>query len=94
MSPLRFEFTSVFATLTNAKVHDLKVFYREAGSWNDSTLLLLHGFPTSSHMFRQLIPALADRYHVVAPDLPGFGFTETPELEGSATLQIAFLSGS
>jgi pimeloyl-ACP methyl ester carboxylesterase len=45
-------------------------------------------------MFRQLIPALADRCHVVAPDLPGFGFTETPELEGSATLQIAFLSGS
>jgi pimeloyl-ACP methyl ester carboxylesterase len=63
----------------NAKVRDLKVFYREAGSGNDSTLLLLHGFPTSSHMFRQLIPALADRYHVVAPDLPGFGFTETPD---------------
>ena len=63
----------------NAEISDLRVFYREAGSGNDSTLLLLQGFRTSSHMFRQLIPALADRYHVVAPDLPGFGFTETPD---------------
>ncbi len=55
-----------------------QIFYREAGPSNAPTLLLLHGFPTSSHMFRNLIPALADRYHVVAPDLPGFGFTETP----------------
>ena len=43
------------------------------------TILLLHGFPTSSHMFRNLIPALADRYHVVAPDLPGFGFSDAPD---------------
>lgn len=55
-----------------------RIFYREAGPTDAPSLLLLHGFPTSSHMFRNLIPALADKYHVVAPDLPGFGFTETP----------------
>src|SRR6516164_11442629 len=62
-----------------ASVAGLKVFYREAGDPKASTVLLLHGFPTSSHMYRELIPALADRYRVVAPDLPGFGFTETPD---------------
>ena len=56
-----------------------KIFYREAGSSAAPTILLLHGFPTSSHMFRNLIPALADRYHVVAPDLPGFGFSDAPD---------------
>src|SRR4029077_19831151 len=56
-----------------------KIFYREAGEANAPAVLLLHGFPTSSHMFRGLIPLLADRYHVVAPDLPGFGFTEAPQ---------------
>ena len=56
-----------------------KVFYREAGSKTAPALLLLHGFPTSSHMFRNLIPALGDRYHVVAPDLPGFGFSDAPD---------------
>ena len=56
-----------------------KVFYREAGPAAAPTILLLHGFPTSSHMFRNLIPALADRYHVVAPDLPGFGFSDAPD---------------
>jgi pimeloyl-ACP methyl ester carboxylesterase len=55
-----------------------QVFYREAGDPHGPTLLLLHGFPTSSHMFRDLVPLLADRYHVVAPDLPGFGFSEAP----------------
>jgi len=60
-------------------VDGLKIFYREAGADTSPTLLLLHGFPTSSHMFRDLIPALADDYHVVAPDLPGFGFSEAPE---------------
>jgi pimeloyl-ACP methyl ester carboxylesterase len=55
-----------------------RVFYREAGEPANSTLLLLHGFPTASHMFRDLIPLLADRYHVVAPDLPGFGNTVSP----------------
>jgi pimeloyl-ACP methyl ester carboxylesterase len=58
---------------------ELNIFYREAGDPNSPALLLLHGFPTSSHMFRDLIPLLADRYHVVAPDLPGFGFSGAPD---------------
>ena len=62
-----------------AMVDGSQIFYREAGSKTAPTLLLLHGFPTSSHMFRDLIPALADRYHVVAPDLPGFGFSDAPD---------------
>lgn len=61
------------------KVDGLELFYREAGSKTAPAVLLLHGFPTSSHMFRNLIPALADRYHVIAPDLPGFGFSESPD---------------
>jgi len=63
----------------NAIVDGSKIFYREAGPKDSATILLLHGFPTSSHMFRNLIPALADRYHVVAPDLPGFGFSDAPD---------------
>src|SRR5262250_1948123 len=63
----------------HAEVDGIKIFYREAGSKTAPTILLLHGFPTSSHMFRNLIPALADRYHVVAPDLPGFGFSDAPD---------------
>jgi pimeloyl-ACP methyl ester carboxylesterase len=55
------------------------VFYREAGPRDAPVVLLLHGFPTSSFQYRELIPRLADRYRVVAPDLPGFGFTEVPE---------------
>lgn len=62
-----------------AEVGGLKVFYREAGDAQAPVVLLLHGFPTSSHMYRDLIPALADRYRVVAPDLPGFGFTDAPD---------------
>jgi pimeloyl-ACP methyl ester carboxylesterase len=58
-----------------------KIFYREAGSKTSQKVLLLHGFPTSSHMFRNLIPTLAERYHVIAPDLPGFGFSEAPDHE-------------
>ncbi|HTK40696.1 MAG TPA: alpha/beta hydrolase [Gemmatimonadales bacterium] len=60
-------------------VDGLKIFYREAGAETSPALLLLHGFPTSSHMFRDLIPSLADDYHVIAPDLPGFGFSDAPE---------------
>jgi pimeloyl-ACP methyl ester carboxylesterase len=60
-------------------VDGLNIFYREAGADTSPALLLLHGFPTSSHMFRNLIPSLADDYHVVAPDLPGFGFSDAPE---------------
>ena len=62
-----------------ANVGGQKVFYREAGKPSAPALLLLHGFPTSSHMFRNLIPLLADRYRVVAADLPGFGFSEAPD---------------
>jgi len=58
------------------------IFYREAGPTTAPHVLLLHGFPTSSHMFRNLIPRLADRYHVIAPDLPGFGFSDAPDRKG------------
>ncbi len=58
------------------EVDGLKLFYREAGERRRPNVLLLHGFPSAGHMFRDLIPELADRYHVVAPDLPGFGMTE------------------
>jgi pimeloyl-ACP methyl ester carboxylesterase len=64
-----------------AKVEDLNVFYREAGSSDAPTLLLLHGFPTSSHLFRNLIPLLADRFRLIAPDIPSFGQTEMPARE-------------
>jgi pimeloyl-ACP methyl ester carboxylesterase len=60
------------------KVSDVDVFYREAGPADGPVILLLHGFPTASHMFRDLIPELADRYRVIAPDLPGFGNTTAP----------------
>jgi len=63
----------------HATVEGHKIFYREAGSKTAPAILLLHGFPTSSHMFRNLIPALSDRYHMVAPDLPGFGFSDAPD---------------
>jgi len=59
-------------------VDGFNVFYRQAGQADAPALLLLHGFPTSSHMFRGLIPALSDRFHVVAPDLPGFGQSDMP----------------
>ena len=62
----------------SADVDGLKVFYREAGTADMPTLLALHGFPSASHMFRDLIPLLADRFHVIAPDLPGFGQSEMP----------------
>lgn len=66
-------------TYQHADVDGLKIFYREEGSKGSPALLLLHGFPTSSHMFRNLIPLLAERFHVVAPDLPGFGFSDAPD---------------
>lgn len=62
-----------------AEVDGVEIFYREAGPKYAPALLLLHGFPTSSHMFRNLIPLLADKYHVVAPDYPGFGHSAMPE---------------
>ncbi|MBV9669846.1 MAG: alpha/beta hydrolase [Acidobacteriales bacterium] len=66
-------------THSHVQVGKHNVFYRESGDRKSPAILLLHGFPTSSHMFRKLIPILAERYHVVAPDLPGFGFTQSPE---------------
>ncbi len=65
-------------TYRRASVDGTQIFYREAGSKDNPAVLLLHGFPTSSHMFRNLIPALSNKYHVVAPDLPGFGFSDAP----------------
>jgi pimeloyl-ACP methyl ester carboxylesterase len=62
------------------KIGGLEIFYREAGPKDAPGVLLLHGFPTSSHMFRNLIPALADRYHVIAPDYPGFGNSSAPRV--------------
>src|SRR5262245_218721 len=58
----------------------LEIFYREAGPRDAPTVLLLHGFPSSSHMFRNLIPMLADKYHVVAPDFPGYGESSAPSV--------------
>ncbi len=80
------------ATLTTmrykyAEVDGHKVFYREAGNPTAPHVLLLHGFPTSSHMYRNLIPLLADRYHVVAPDLLGFGYSDAPD---RATFKYTF----
>ncbi|MGJ4951806.1 alpha/beta fold hydrolase [Bradyrhizobium sp. HKCCYLS20291] len=63
-----------------ATVHDRKVFYREAGDPGRPTIILLHGFPTSSFMFRDLIPLLADRFHVIAPDYIGFGHSDAPSV--------------
>ena len=61
------------------KIEGLKIAYREAGNPSNPTVLLLHGFPTSSHMFRNLIPALSKNYHVIAPDYPGFGASDMPQ---------------
>jgi len=66
-------------TYHQADVSGLRIFYREAGDPSSPTVLLLHGFPTSSHMYRNLIPMLSDRYHIIAPDLPGFGFSDAPD---------------
>ncbi|MDR5753028.1 MULTISPECIES: alpha/beta hydrolase [unclassified Caballeronia] len=65
-------------------VDGFNVFYREAGQADAPKLLLLHGFPSSSHMFRDLIPLLADRFHIVAPDLPGFGLSDMPSRDSFA----------
>jgi pimeloyl-ACP methyl ester carboxylesterase len=67
-------------TFQHATVRGLKLFYREAGLKTSPTIVLLHGFPSSSHMFRDLIPQLANRFHVVAPDYVGFGYSDAPEV--------------
>jgi len=66
-------------SVNRVEADGIEVFYRSAGDASAPVVLLLHGFPTSSFMFRDLIPRLADRYRVIAPDLPGFGFTQVPE---------------
>ncbi len=83
--PLQAADDSVVASMTHhptlyktIKVNGLDIFYREAGPTDAPTLILLHGFPTSSYMFRNLIPALADKYHIIAPDYPGYGHTSMP----------------
>ncbi len=76
--------TALAGNMTKHKTIDidgLEIFYREAGPQDAPTILLLHGFPTSSKMFRNLIPALSDRYHVVAPDYPGFGQSAMPSVD-------------
>jgi len=67
-------------TYHHADVKGLKLFYREAGSNDSPTIVLLHGFPSSSHMFRDLIPQLADKFHVIAPDYVGFGYSDAPSV--------------
>lgn len=68
--PVRYQFV---------EADGVRVFYREVGNPENPTLLLVHGFAASSHQFRELLPLLADKFHLIAPDLPGFGFTEIPE---------------
>ena len=72
------ELTVPVTSVHTVEADGVEVFYRASGASNAPVVLLLHGFPTSSFMFRELIPRLADRYRVIAPDLPGFGFTEVP----------------
>jgi len=68
-------------TYKTVSIDGLDIFYREAGNPKNPTILLLHGFPTSSHMFRNLIPALSDRFHLIAPDYPGFGYSSMPKVD-------------
>jgi len=72
------EFSVPLTSIHTVEVDGVRVFYRAAGDTTAPVILLLHGFPSSSFMFRELIPRLADHYRVIAPDLPGFGFTEVP----------------
>jgi pimeloyl-ACP methyl ester carboxylesterase len=79
MSPVLTQFAIPVTSVHKVEADGVNVFYRTAGDPGAPVVLLLHGFPTSSFMFRELIPRLADRFRVIAPDLPGFGFTEVPE---------------
>jgi pimeloyl-ACP methyl ester carboxylesterase len=79
MSPVLTQFAVPLTSVHKVEADGVNVFYRAAGDPAAPVVLLLHGFPTSSFMFRELIPRLADRFRVIAPDLPGFGFTEVPE---------------
>src|ERR1700678_1690352 len=75
-------FTVPTTSIHKIEADGVQVFYREAGDVTAPVVFLLHGFPASSFMFRELIPRLADDYRVIAPDLPGFGFTEVPSERG------------
>ncbi|MGC2658330.1 MAG: alpha/beta fold hydrolase, partial [Bryobacteraceae bacterium] len=79
MSPVLSQFTVPVTAVHSVEADGVEVFYRAAGDPSAPVVLLLHGFPTSSFMFRELIPRLADQFRVIAPDLPGFGFTVVPE---------------
>jgi len=79
MSPVLSQFAVPVTSVHKVKADGVDVFYRAAGDPSAQVILLLHGFPASSFMFRELIPLLADQYRVIAPDLPGFGFTEVSE---------------
>ena len=68
-------------TYHHANVRGQKIFYREAGPTNAPTIVLLHGFPSSSHMFREVIPQLSDKFHVIAPDYVGFGYSDAPGVQ-------------
>jgi pimeloyl-ACP methyl ester carboxylesterase len=74
--------TQTTVWMRTMEVDGLKIFYREAGRPDNPQLVLLHGFPASSHQYRNLIPALADRFHIVAPDYPGFGNSDMPDPAG------------
>jgi pimeloyl-ACP methyl ester carboxylesterase len=78
MSPVLSQSSIPVTSIHKVEADGVKVFYREAGDPSAPVVLLLHGFPTSSFMFRDLIPRLAGQFRVIAPDLPGFGFTEVP----------------
>ena len=79
MSPVLSQLAIPVTSVHKVEADGVEVFYRAAGDPSAPVVLLLHGFPTSSFMFRELIPRLADQFRVIAPDLPGFGFTEVPE---------------
>ncbi len=79
MSPVVSQLAIPVTSVHKVEADGVEVFYRAAGDPSAPVVLLLHGFPTSSFMFRELIPRLADQFRVIAPDLPGFGFTEVPE---------------
>jgi pimeloyl-ACP methyl ester carboxylesterase len=84
MSSALAKFTISVTSVHTVQADGVEVFYRTAGDINAPIVLLLHGFPTSSFMFRELIPRLADQFRVIAPDLPGFGFTRVPETRAYA----------
>src|SRR5262245_6645155 len=65
----------------HANIQGRKLFFREAGSKDSPTIVLLHGFPSSSHMFRELIPRLSDKFHLIAPDYLGFGYSDAPSVQ-------------